>query len=179
MNENYLWDRSGDVDTEVRELEDLLGTLKYQPRPLQIPSTLRAGRKRSVISLAIAAAIALLMIGAGLWLHFGGLHNQPPMQAKDDPSVPALNQTPPTLPGDQIAISTIPPRLINSGPAHKPKPRLARNNIQPVRNTPQPLTEQERAERDQVLIGLRLASVKLNLAQRKMQTLPPANTFRN
>jgi hypothetical protein len=182
MNDNYLWDRSGEPDANVRELEELLGTLKYQPQPLQIPPTLRAGRKRTFIPLAIAAALALVMIGAGLWLHFPGSHDRPAIQAKDDRSAPAPNQAPAPLPPDRVAISNPPPRIMNSGPARKPNPRLARNNIQHIRSAPPqltPLTEQELAQRDQVLIALRLASVKLNLAQRRMQTPPQANTFRN
>jgi hypothetical protein len=178
MNDNYLWDRSGEPDAEVRELEELLGTLKYQPRPLQIPSTLRAGRKRSFVPLAIAAAIALVMIGAGLWIHFAGSHDRPAIQARDDRSAPTSNQTPAPLPRDQVASSTPPRQIKNSAPARKPNLRLARNNVRHIRSTPA-LTEQELAERDQVLIALRLASAKLNLAQRKMQTLPQANTIRN
>jgi hypothetical protein len=180
MNENYLWDRTGEPDTEVQELEELLGTLKYQPRPLQIPANLPAGRKRAFIPLAIAAAIALLMVGAGLWIHFGGLRERPAIEARDNRSAPASNQTPAPMPKDEVA------NLISPGPTIERRPvqrrnsnRLARNDIRRVRTTPPPLTEQELAEKDQVLIALRLVSAKLNLAQRKTQTLPQANTIRN
>jgi hypothetical protein len=179
MNENYLWDRTGEPDAEVQELEELLGTLKYQPRPLQIPANLPAGRKRALIPLAIAAAIALLMVGAGLWIHFGGSHERPAIQARDNGSAPASTQTPAPMPKDEVA-NLIPPPTIKGRPVHRPNSnRLARNDMRRVRTTPPPLTEQELAEKDQVLIALRLVSAKLNLAQRKTQTLPQANTIRN
>jgi hypothetical protein len=179
MNDNYIWDRSGEPDADVRELEEVLGTLRYQPQPLQIPSNLRAGRKRSFIPLAIAAAIALLTFGAGLWIHFAGFRERPAIQAKDNRSAPTSNQTPTPLPQDEVAL-TPPERIMRVQPPHKPSSsRLARNNTRQLRNTPQPLTEQELAEKDQVLIALRLVSAKLNLAQRRTQTLPQTNTFRN
>jgi len=180
MNDNYLWDRSGEPDAEVRELEELLGTLKYQPQPLRIPSTLRAGRRRRFIPLTVAAAIALMMIGAGLWIHFGGSHARPVIQARDNQPAPAANQTAPPASGDESATSTPPDRNIKADQVRKPNPsRVARNNPRHIRSTPAPLTEQELAEKDQVLIALRLVSAKLNLAQRKTQTIPQVNTIRN
>ena len=47
MNDNYLWDRSGEPDPEIQKLEELLGELRYQPQPLQIPANITVGRKRS------------------------------------------------------------------------------------------------------------------------------------
>jgi hypothetical protein len=180
MNDNYLWDRSGEPDADVRELEEVLGTLRYQPQPLQIPAKLRAGRKRFFIPVAMAAAIALLMIDAGLWIHFAGSREQPAIQARDDRSAPASNQTPAPLPQDELASSTPPQRIIRAEPPRKPNSsRVARNNTRHPRSTPPPLTEQELAEKDQVLIALRLVSAKLNLAQRRTQTLPQPNTIRN
>jgi hypothetical protein len=41
------------------------------------------------------------------------------------------------------------------------------------------LTEEELAQKEQVLIALRLVSAKLNLAQRKAQGLPQVNAIRN
>jgi hypothetical protein len=180
MNDNYLWDRSGEPDADVQELEELLGALKYQPRPLQIPPTLRAGRKRSVIPLAIAAAIALVMTSAGLWIHFGGSHASPAVVASNEQRASTPKETAAPSPQDQIVNSTLPKRVATAGQVRKASPsRLARNNPRHIHETPAALTEQELAQRDQVLIALRLVSAKLNLAQRKTQTLPLANTIRN
>jgi len=179
MNDKYLWDRSGEPDAEIRQLEELLGTLKYQPRPLQIPSTLRAGRRRTFIPLAIAAAIALVMIAAGLWIHFTRSSAPPAIQESEAQPGQVPNQTP-SQPQDQIVNSTLPDGITGRDVVRKPNlNRPARNNPRYIRRTPPPLTEQELAEKDQVLIALRLASAKLNLAQRKTQTLPQVNTIRN
>jgi len=35
MNDNYLWDRTGEANGEVQRLEELLGTLRYQPQPFR------------------------------------------------------------------------------------------------------------------------------------------------
>ena len=56
MNDNYLWDRTGEADTEMQRMEELLGTLRYQPKPLQIPASMKIGGKRNYAPLAIAAA---------------------------------------------------------------------------------------------------------------------------
>ena len=34
MNEDYLWDKSGEPDPQIQQLEEILGTLRYRSRPL-------------------------------------------------------------------------------------------------------------------------------------------------
>jgi hypothetical protein len=70
---DYLWDKTGEPDEDVEQLENLLGTLKYQPRPLEIPASAMpkaATRPARMIfsrpQLAIAASL-LLMLLAGIW----------------------------------------------------------------------------------------------------------------
>lgn len=71
---DYLWDKTGEPDEDVEQLENLLGTLKYQPRPLDIPATAmptaRTARPATLFSrprLAIAASLLLTLL-AGMWL---------------------------------------------------------------------------------------------------------------
>lgn len=73
---DYLWDKTGEPDPEIQQLEEILGTLRYQPRPLEIPAGLSVGlavgRERSFFrsaapGLAIAATLAMLLIGLGVW----------------------------------------------------------------------------------------------------------------
>jgi hypothetical protein len=71
---DYLWDKTGEPDEDVQELENLLGALMYQPRPLDIPAsampTVKARPTAMFFSrpqLAIAASL-LLMLLAGTWL---------------------------------------------------------------------------------------------------------------
>src|SRR5258708_26634879 len=83
LREDYLWDRSGEPDPELQKLEEILGTLRYQPRPLQIPADIQVRRNRSLsVALAIAAAIALFAVLLALWFHFRQPATAPPLEAR-------------------------------------------------------------------------------------------------
>ena len=58
MKEDYLWDKTGEPDPEIQQLEQALGTLRYQPRPLDIPAGLAPDHKRAMTS---SAGIPLLL----------------------------------------------------------------------------------------------------------------------
>ena len=76
---DYLWDKTGEPDADAEQLENLLGTLKYRQRPLEIPAdampraaTLATTRTRpadifSRPRLALAASLLLTLL-AGVWL---------------------------------------------------------------------------------------------------------------
>ena len=107
MNDNYLWDRTGEPDAEVQQLEELLRPLRYQPRPLEIPATVNTRRRRKFIPLAIAAAIALLMVGAGLWMRFANSKPRQMVQAKSGPQPSAPSQNQPAA-RESVVISSAP-----------------------------------------------------------------------
>jgi len=187
MEDNYLWDRSGEPDPEVQELEEILGTLRYQPRPLEIPNNIRVDRRRSFFpAMAIAAVIALCAVLLGLWFSFNRRQAAPPFQAARDsqtnqsstgplPQVAPNNQASPA----PVAVNSPKPKGIQRREA--PRNLLARNKgrgTQTQIRQPE-LTAQELAEKEQVLIALRLVSAKLNLAQRKTQGAPQLNMIRN
>src|ERR1700694_4809017 len=69
-NDDYLWDKTGEPDPEIQELEQVLGSLRYQPRSLDIHDGIAQSQKRVIFSrfLAIAATIAIMLLGVGLWL---------------------------------------------------------------------------------------------------------------
>src|SRR5260370_26881043 len=115
MNDNYLWDRSGEVDPEIRQLEETLGALRYQQKPLEIPAQLEIGERRNFRPfLAIAAAIAVVAVGGGLWFMLNGRHgepretrnlpqpkqiqNQSPQQAEQPQRVIVSQKNPPVAP---------------------------------------------------------------------------------
>lgn len=185
MNNDYLWDRTGEPDAEVQELEDVLGTLRYQPRPLELPAEAQpAPRSWFFFPLAIAAAIALMVLAAGVWIR---LHRQPsPTEVARSSTEPVnSNQPPVTSPpttgrGDEPGIRPDKSRVI-AAPRRNPAPRnTKRNNILPRRDE---MTATQRAEgeaaKDQLLLALRVASAKLNLAQRKTVGAPTSNNIRN
>ena len=57
MNDEYLWDKSGEPDPEVERLEELLGQLRYE-KPLRLPAERRSPRY---------AAAAVVILAAGTW----------------------------------------------------------------------------------------------------------------
>ena len=186
MDDNYLWDRSGEPDREVQELEEILGTLRYQPRPLEIPVNVRVDRRRRFFpAMAIAAAMALLAVLLGLWFSFNRRQVSPPIQAGDSQIDQNRNAGAPQVSPNQQA-SPAPALVKNPVPAdiqkrESPRNLQARNLSRgPRKQIRQPgLTPEEQAEKEQVLTALRLVSAKLNLAQRKTQGAAQLNMIRN
>jgi hypothetical protein len=180
MEDNYLWNRSGEPDPDVMELEETLGSLKYQPRPLQIPANIRiAPQRRFFPSLAIAASL-ILFAAAGLWFYFH--QRQTASRADRQESPRAVPQPAEATPVDKVATFDRPRIPI----LDRPRPKMGQglliaNKIRSVRREPRvpQLTPEELAEKEQVLVALRLVSAKLNLAQRKTQSAPQANIIRN
>ena len=118
---DYLWDKTGEPDPEIRELEEILGTLRYQPRALDIPASVSIGGRRSFFrsatpSLAIAAAIALIVLGLGVWLGVQRLQKpEPGPQARHEklaptpaPSTEPNRTVVPAPGGNETAIDTSP-----------------------------------------------------------------------
>lgn len=66
--QDYLWDPSAPPDADVSAMERALAGVRLDPaaRPLIVPTRPRAGLRRPVIVLAIAASV-LFAAGAGLW----------------------------------------------------------------------------------------------------------------
>ena len=180
MNDNYLWDRTGEPDAEVQELEELLGSLRYQPRPLELPVAVNIGRRRTFIPIAIAAAIALLMIGTGLWVRFANSNQRPVEQAIQGPQPVGPEEIAPA-PKEQLVTSSPRPELTERSPERRKVNQnlMALSKRRPIQAAAPALSPEELAQKEQVLIALRLVSAKLNLAQRKAQGLPQVNSIRN
>jgi hypothetical protein len=184
MKDNYLWDRSGEPDPEIQELEEILGTLRYQPQPLEIPHHIRISRRRSFFpTMAIAAAIALFAVLLGVWFSFNRRH-APTSEANNshiaEPSPTAMPLKPDNQPEETAGVN--PPKQTGIQKYREaPRNFLAGNQSRaPRTEIRQPeLTAEELAEKQQVLVALRLVSAKLNLAQRKTQGVPQLNTIRN
>lgn len=60
MNDDYLWDGSGDIDPEVERLENLLGRYRHSGTAPRMPVT---ARRFDWSRLAIAAALVLTLAG--------------------------------------------------------------------------------------------------------------------
>ena len=168
MNEDYLWDKSGPPDPEIQQLEEILGTLRYQPKPFEIPrNAATPGRRNYFPLLAIAATLLVALLAGGIWLRVRTRDEAPLLQVKM-PSVTPVEEK----------------RL----PTPEPKKSLApRESTVTVnykrRNRSSGLGKREREEalavKQQLMFALRLASEKLNLAHKKTQSTPPANQIKN
>ena len=166
MNEDYLWDRSGEPDREVQELENVLGTLRYQPRPLEIPERTFRGHKTFVLrSLAIAAVVALVAFGLGLWISMQRPQTQQAATTEERSNTPVMK---PAV-EDRAAESNVDEQKVKnlqlaSFPA-RPKPHNR------PRRASMSATEvaQARLAKDQLMLALRLASSKLSFVQKKTQ----------
>ena len=181
---DYLWDKTGEPDPEVQQLEEILGTLRYQPRPLEIPPGLLIGRERSFFRgsasrLAIAATIAMLVVGLGLWFGLQGLQKgrQPNSVAISNP--PSLRPTPApvaTVNPNHEMVSSRDPEREGSDQVSKSSPQRQSGSFSHnarLRNQLIALKKRREAEatKDQLMLALRLASAKLTLTQKKTQNL--------
>jgi hypothetical protein len=192
MNDDYLWDKSGKPDPEIKQLEEILGPLRYQPRELEIPAHVQMGRKSFVSrGLAIAAAVALVVLGLGLWMSLNRQRTTEiaktegkPVEA-DNSSRPVVSPIDEKKAGTVQAVAPEIDQTPESASTRLPKRHRASalnqsRNLQVRR--PQ-LSESEMAEarvaKDQLMLALRLASSKLSLAQKKTQGTNSANEIHN
>src|SRR6266850_663470 len=147
MEDNYLWDRSSEPDPAIQELEAMLGALRYQPRPLEIPDHIQPGQRRSFFpALAIAAAIALFAILLGLWFSFSR-RQAPALEASGDKQIVTPQAEDKPNNASQALVQSPTPKVIQK---HNEAPRnvLAVYRNRPSRTTvrqPQ-LTPEELAE---------------------------------
>jgi len=183
MNNNYLWDRSGEIDPDIQQLEETLGTLRYQAQSLRIPTSLQIGRRRSFYPLlSIAATIALVAIALGLWFAFKQRQPAPSLDVRQN-SQPAPKQVekpeppPERQPQQAVVNPSSKPVVIQRRYREPARTLTVRYKVRPP--APPELTPAELAEKEQVLVALRLVSAKLNVAQRKAQGLPAPNSIRN
>lgn len=141
MNDDYLWDKSGEPDPQIQQLEEILGTLRYQPKPLKLPEAPRPRRNYFPL-LAIAAAVVIALLAGALWLQ----------TRKPVASISAVAITKPADPiiGPPLSTSTSPPKKV--------RPRVTRIDRQ-----------EAIAAKQQLMFALRLASEKLNAAHRRTQ----------
>lgn len=205
VDEEYLWDQTGEPDPEIQELERVLGELRYQPRPLVIPASLQMDRRMTPVRslaprLAIAATI-ILAVGAGaLWLILGRPGASEATKAnKTVDANPGSQQASATVPSDVLrevsnGVLANPPNASDGLAVRDERPKMLRrdrfkqtsiasnrkNDIE--EQTPQldanELKEAE-AGKAKLMLALRVASAKLNFALRKAQGSNTGNQIHN
>jgi hypothetical protein len=153
MNDDYLWDKSGEPDPQIQQLEEILGTLRYQPKPLNLP------RRRNYLALlAIAATVVLALLAGGLWMEI----------QRQDASIPGVAFVEP-----QPSIQPLPRNEPSPGKTNPPSDRfLITSPLAPAKRKPRlvrPDRQEALAAKQQLMFALRLASEKLNTVSRRTQ----------
>jgi hypothetical protein len=146
MNDDYLWDKSGEPDPQIQQLEEILGTLRYQPKPLNLPH-----RRNYFPLLAIAATVLVALVSGGLWLQINNREASIPAVAIAQPAIPLVERANPPV-NPPLSVSTSFP---------KKRPVVVRDRRE---------REEALAAKQQLMFALRLASEKLNTAYRRTQT---------
>jgi|GEM_PF-670573 len=218
---DYLWDKTGEPEEDVAQLENLLGALKYQPRPLEIPAdavptpaaTATRTRPATIFTrprLALAASLLLTLL-AGVWLATRQGEPQKDQLAEGTQSSPAARSE---KPDDALVPNAVTQQndsrgnkehsesgedkaaaVVVAASAHRPRrpsrqtvvkrqkllPRVEENAPAPREEVAvgdatrwqveQPMTPQQREATEQLMFALRLASAKLNYAQREMREI--------
>ena len=173
MKDDYLWDKTGQPDPEIQKLEEILGTLRYQPRPLELPQEAPTARRRNYFPLlAIAASLLLALVAGGIWLRTRS-HNVPERhQAQAVPTSPKVDD-------EKSKPATTQPETIRD----KSKTAIAVNNRPHNKSVSTTLTKREREEallaKEQLMLALRVTTEKLNLIHRKSQNTTPASQIKN
>jgi len=170
MNDDYLWDKTGEADPEIRQLEELLAPLRYQPRPLELPEELPLAPKRNYLPLlAIAATVVIALLAAGVWVRLRNEKVAPaPVQAKSAAPVPGPSVVHEETPTPVIAEN----RNVPNKPVHRHSSRTSKPGMTKVER------EEALAAKQQVMLALRVASEKIKLAQRRTLT-PSPNLIKN
>ena len=170
MNDDYLWDKTGEPDPQIQELEEILGALRYEPKPLQLPNELPRQRRNYFPWLAIAAGVLLAILAGGIWLSTRSRDDAPQRQAEVTPLQPVKEVTS-SVPKTPERKNESPEEAVAVVHKHRPRPSA------PV------LSKREREEalmaKEQVMLALRLTTEKLSLVHKKTQNTNPANQIKN
>ena len=172
MKEDYLWDKTGEPDPEIQQLEEIMGTLRYQPKPLELPQDLlkpRRGRNHFPL-VAIAATVLLALLAAGVWLRVRTQGESQPKQASITPApfttvANKNDEEPKQQKIEQVRKSGLPP-LSRERKPRSFSPTLAKRE-----------REEALAAKQQVMLALRLTTEKLSLVHKKTQS--PSNQIKN
>ena len=155
MNDDYLWDKTGQPDPEIQQLEKILGSLRYEPKPLALPDDLRVPQRRNYVPLiAIAASLLFAIIAGGIWLRTR--NEAPKNEARVESPTPAPKpDVTPELPEKKSVIN---PPLLASKRIHRTRSASSAVN-----------REEALMAKEQLMLALRVTTQKLMLVRTKTQ----------
>lgn len=180
MKEDYLWDKSGEVDAEVEGLEKMLGSLRYKrpAEPLPLPAARRSIFRFHSNWLAAAAAIVLLLLAGGLWLGLNRAGTDNLLSSGPPPPVGPVN----TTAGVRLMIqsvrssernNTAPPQQDIVNPTAVNRSQFVAVKFREAKRARELRQEEflRRGEiaKEQLIKALEITSEKLNVVQKKIQ----------
>ena len=182
MKEDYLWDKTGEPDPEIQQLEEILGTLRYQPKPLELPQDLLTPRQRRnhFPLVAIAATVLLALLAAGLWLRVRTQGESQPNQARinvDEKTPVAIDPKTPDKSASEGTVALRNEEPVNKSQVRKNPEQVRKRGLPPLPRYTQREREEALAAKQQVMLALRLTTEKLSLVHKKTQS--PSNQIKN
>jgi hypothetical protein len=196
MNEDYLWDKSGEPDPDIEQLEQTLGRLRFKrpAEPLPLPATSRWSSRLSFSPLlAAAAALLIMLLAGGIWLSLrrssstegaNPLATKPAPEEKRSEQQQASGPRPPLGSGSPIdnqlatggdsqgtvAPESVPARKNLPRPFSGTRPLTARQRDAKLSTQREQLVRREGEQaKAQLIMALHIASDKLNAVQKKIQ----------
>jgi hypothetical protein len=200
MNEDYLWDKSGEPDPEIVQLEKRLESLRYKRpvKPLPLPARSRwSSYLHFSPALAAAAALLILLLAGGLWL---GLRSSGSKDKKELAATNAVNevkQSEQIVSGPRPPIGTQTPAVIKEQRVEKLTAKVSTGavgtrgkssrrysatrqmtasvsgaNVPANPRRGQLAREEGENAKAQLIMALHIASDKLNTVQKKIQVNP-------
>lgn len=194
MNEDYLWDKTGEADPEIEMLEQKLSSLRFKrpAEPLPLPAT--APRRLFLLNfprpvLAAAAALLVLLLAGGLWLGLMRRSAQTPdqkaaapvtapaekrvEQAVSGPRPPVGPELPPNVSGSQaeeLTLSAPQDTVVKQRQrARRRSPGAQQLNVRRAAPRQEELARRGEEAKAQLIKALHIASDKLNEVQKKIQ----------
>ena len=201
MNEDYLWDKTGEPDAEIERLEKTLGSLRFkrpaEPLPLPAVTPRHTFRLNSSPALAAAAALLILILAGGIWLGLrpagppGGQETianvaTPPEEKRTEawvsgPPRPPIGPDNPRDPSvaavDEKESNNVPQGEVDSRrklPRRFSAPRRETARRRGPNSSPrrQELAREGEEAKAQLIMALHIASDKLSAVQKRIQTDP-------
>ena len=169
MNDDYIWDKTGD-DRETMRLEKALAVFRYcESDPPALPPEEHPRRRRFLFAYAIPA-FAVLTLAAGLWLGVMTGGDDDEVTFVHHPAADASEQIPePEAPAAQPPASLNPPvpptrRAVMPTIASAPRRSRAKTRL-PKTSTVATLTKEERHAYEQLMLALAISGSKIKIVQ--------------
>lgn len=181
MKDDYLWDKTGEPDSEIEHLERVLGQLRHKRKAGDLPPfEVKVRRTTSTVTrmLAIAATLAFAALALGAFLVF--------QRRTVETSAPVVMVTP--VPSQTPVVQEAAP-LNETGAASGQSDPVATTNGTQTSSRPAPAATQRRREiyrsrealserqeqaaglmaKEKLIKALQITSSKLDVVQKKIQ----------